>query len=756
MRKDWIRSRASGGICGTLQRRLAGGDQSSLRRRAIVVSRARSAERSSIGGRVSARAAAAESSGIGEHPQPGDRVADLGPLEQRGRPGEMERDAPLFHRRRHRPALAPGPRPGRRSLPARSPGEQVLGLASHGLRLRPLVGAAPEAHRRIAELTRQLNRGHGRARRGCPGGRGSPLACTAGRTPPALLSPDVQRVEMVRVVPGQRRKDRPLSWGGVLQLVDHQVLEAVGDRGADVGTLVEELVQGQEDVAAVEAAGAGEDAVVGGDQLRQLGVGRVRAGLHLVDLLQQAGQQAGRVAADLVAAQRQLVEPVEQQRQPLGRAEDVEEGVEARRGRVLAQQPLAELFPGADPELLEGRSSSASTRSRSRWAVARVEARTRMRSGAMPSSARRAKRRARTSVLPVPASPISSSGPSRWRIARSWGSARASMVQRYRDGRRAAVHRMASMDVFSADWLGICRRIVAAQRELFEQTPGTRGPHRVRGGRRGRRPQPRHRPSLRGRGLRRAGELAAAGASFVAISEERGEVAFGDGGPARVVIDPIDGSLNARRTLPSHSLSIAVGLGPLDGRRRVRLRLRLRRRRGVRRPPRGGGDAGRRPIEVAADAEKLELLGVESAEPERLRPVAEALDGRVYRLRVIGSIAITAAYVAAGRLDGMLSLRPCRSVDAAAAQLIVREAGGAVAFGDLALERGGPRPRRPLPDRGRGGEQGLATIRSASRPSSPPVTGSERRFRTGVRKNVCSLHSRTPPDSTTTPEGMNS
>ncbi len=30
----------------------------------------------------------------------------------------------------------------------------------------------------------------------------------------------------------------------------------------------------------------------------------------------------------------------------------------------------------------------------------------------------------------------------------------------------------------------------------------------------------------------------------------------------------------------------------------------------------------------------------------------------------------------------MLSLRSCRSVDAAAAQLIVREAGGAVAFGE--------------------------------------------------------------------------
>ena len=80
------------------------------------------------------------------------------------------------------------------------------------------------------------------------------------------------------------------------------------------------------------------------------------------------------------------------------------------------------------------------------------------------------------------------------------------------------------------------------------------------------------------------------------------------------------------------------------------------------------------------------MLGVESAEPEWALPVLEALAGRVYRLRVVGSIAITAAYVGAGRFDGMLSLRPCRSVDAAAAQLIVREAGGVVAFGDLPLE----------------------------------------------------------------------
>ena len=50
---------------------------------------------------------------------------------------------------------------------------------------------------------------------------------------------------------------------------------------------------------------------------------------------------------------------------------------------------------------------------------------------------------------------------------------------------------------------------------------------------------------------------------FTAVSEELGERVFGDGcSPNRVVIDPIDGSLNARRTLPSFALSVAVADGP--------------------------------------------------------------------------------------------------------------------------------------------------------------------------------------------------
>ena len=47
------------------------------------------------------------------------------------------------------------------------------------------------------------------------------------------------------------------------------------------------------------------------------------------------------------------------------------------------------------------------------------------------------------------------------------------------------------------------------------------------------------------------------------------------------------------------------------------------------------------------------MVGLESAEPEWSLRALEALSGNAYRLRVVGSIAITAAYVAAGRFDAL-------------------------------------------------------------------------------------------------------
>jgi myo-inositol-1(or 4)-monophosphatase len=271
------------------------------------------------------------------------------------------------------------------------------------------------------------------------------------------------------------------------------------------------------------------------------------------------------------------------------------------------------------------------------------------------------------------------------------------------------------MDVFSADWLGICRRVVTAQRAIFAATAsseertvyegvGEGGDHTLAIDRR-----------CEDAVFAELDSLAAEGASFVAVSEERGEVSFGSGGTARVVIDPIDGSLNARRTIPSHSLSIAVASG--SSMADVEFGFvhdfgadeEFAARRG------DGARLDGSPARVSAEEQKLEVVGLESAEPEWSLPALRVLAGNAYRLRVVGSIAITAAYVGSGRFDAMFSLRPCRSVDAAAAQLIVREAGGAVAFGDLALEEATLDLDARYPAAAGCGEAALATVRAAQR-----------------------------------------
>src|SRR5256885_2747038 len=113
-----------------------------------------------------------------------------------------------------------------------------------------------------------------------------------------------------------------------------------------------------------------------------------------------------------------------------------------------------------------------------------------------------------------------------------------------------------------ADWLGASRTATAELRQLLLDRPTTR--ERVEEtGRRG-----------EGGDLtlvidQRAEDavfaqlelLHAGGARFTAVSEERGEVDFG-AEDVRVVIDPLDGSLNAKRGLPAHALSLAVADGP--------------------------------------------------------------------------------------------------------------------------------------------------------------------------------------------------
>jgi myo-inositol-1(or 4)-monophosphatase len=247
-------------------------------------------------------------------------------------------------------------------------------------------------------------------------------------------------------------------------------------------------------------------------------------------------------------------------------------------------------------------------------------------------------------------------------------------------------------DSIQADWVAICRRIVAAQRELFEQVVGSAARTKYEGVGEGgdwslvldRRCEDAVFAELEA--------LAAKGASFTAVSEERGEVGFGQpGAPGRVVVDPIDGSLNVRRTIPSHSLSLAVASG--DSMAEVEFGYVYDFGAGEEFVARRGNGAtlDGEPLraEPPPSDRPLEVVGVEAAKPALMGPLVEALAEDAYRLRVVGSLAITLCYVAAARFDGMLGLRPARSVDVAAAQLIAREAGAAVAFEDRELSAAG-------------------------------------------------------------------
>ena len=245
---------------------------------------------------------------------------------------------------------------------------------------------------------------------------------------------------------------------------------------------------------------------------------------------------------------------------------------------------------------------------------------------------------------------------------------------------------MASIrSAMEADWLAICRRAVGGLAEMLADVPsiaervletGTRGS----GG---------DRTLVIDRSaetivLAELDALYDQGYRFQALSEERGEVDYGDGA-VKVIIDPIDGSLNAKREIPHHALSLAVAVGETMADVEFAYvydfgpREEWYARRGL------GAWLNETPLDPGLGERrgrdgKLEVLGIESADPRWVKASIDSLVDSAYRLRALGTIASSLCQVAAARFDGMVSLRRSRGVDAAAGQLIVREAGGFVSF----------------------------------------------------------------------------
>jgi myo-inositol-1(or 4)-monophosphatase len=228
-------------------------------------------------------------------------------------------------------------------------------------------------------------------------------------------------------------------------------------------------------------------------------------------------------------------------------------------------------------------------------------------------------------------------------------------------------------------WLDLCRLCVADIREVLDRLPT----------------REQREPILR-RGvggddttaIDQAAEdavverLTALGEDFLLVSEELGERLFGEGGARRVVVDPIDGSVNAKRGIPFFSFSLAVAEGATmgdvvfgyvydfgTGEEWTAERGR-------------GAFLDGEPLGAVASKDRIEILSFEGT---TARAIAEKIPGvldLVGRVRVMGSLALTLCHLSAGRIDAACSLKPARSVDIAAAQLLVRECGLAIELFD--------------------------------------------------------------------------
>jgi myo-inositol-1(or 4)-monophosphatase len=224
------------------------------------------------------------------------------------------------------------------------------------------------------------------------------------------------------------------------------------------------------------------------------------------------------------------------------------------------------------------------------------------------------------------------------------------------------------------DWLAVCRAAVEDVRAVLDELP-TRA----------------EREPVVGQGLggdETTAVDAAAEAAILArlreldvsvVSEEAGR--SGSGLPL-VVVDPIDGSLNAKRGIPFFSVSIAVADGETmedvvfgyvydfgSGEEWVG-------RRG------GGATLNGDPLGAVRPKEQIEILCLEATRTSLIAAQAPAVAELAYRLRVMGSLALSLCHLAAGRVDGVCSLKPARSVDIAAAQLLCREVGLAIELFD--------------------------------------------------------------------------
>jgi myo-inositol-1(or 4)-monophosphatase len=171
--------------------------------------------------------------------------------------------------------------------------------------------------------------------------------------------------------------------------------------------------------------------------------------------------------------------------------------------------------------------------------------------------------------------------------------------------------------------------------------------------------------------------VADGGERFSVLSEEVGLRGFGAPYPL-VVVDPVDGSLNAKQGIPFFNVMLALLGGPTIGDTEAGSVVNLISGERWTAVKGEGAQHDGRPLHspsVTAHSDgRIELLGLESS-PRSLQAAAPII-ARAAKVRILGSMALSMAHTAAGGLDVFCAPVPMRVFDMTAGLLLISEAGG--------------------------------------------------------------------------------
>lgn len=169
------------------------------------------------------------------------------------------------------------------------------------------------------------------------------------------------------------------------------------------------------------------------------------------------------------------------------------------------------------------------------------------------------------------------------------------------------------------------------------------------------------------------------------VSEEIGRINIG-GSPSEVVfvVDPLDGTFNAVKNIPSYGISLALA-EITDPNRSMTMDdidlgfVKNLATGDIYQATKGGGASLNGKDIVNTSKNDIDHSSIGAYIYRADMEMVDKLCKKVRRMRILGSVAIELCYVADGTYDAFLDVRGnLRIVDVSAARLIVKEAGGLV------------------------------------------------------------------------------